>query len=84
MAANAGQPFNQEGCVMTLEELFSKIPRPNFSGLYRSVIDWFIDGMTHLYAGEFMQLTLGQAAFTLYMLWCVWVRYKDFKEGRLP
>ena len=67
---------------MTLEELFSKIPRPNFS--YERIVDWFIDGMRHLSAGEFMQLTLGQVIFTLYMLWCVWETYKDFKEGRLP
>ena len=82
MATNAGQPLNQAGCVMTLEELFSKIPRPNFSG--ERIMDWFVDGMNHLSAGEFMQLTLGQAIFTLYMLWCVWETYKDFKEGRLP
>ena len=56
MAANAGQPFNQKGSVMTLEELSNNLTY------------WFSDGLGKLIEGMFMQLTIGQAAFTVFVV----------------
>lgn len=73
MAANAGQPFNQEGCVMTLEELSNNLTY------------WFSDGLDKLIEGTFLQLTIGQAVFTVffvtvcvpYMGFILWQAFKD-------
>ena len=54
MAANAGQPFNQEGCVMTLEELSNNLTY------------WFSDGLDKLIEGTILQLIIGQSVYSIF------------------
>jgi hypothetical protein len=52
VAANAGQPLNQEGCLMTLQEIVDAS-----KALMIGFKSWFADGANHLENFEIMQLT---------------------------
>jgi hypothetical protein len=63
VATDADQPFNLEGCVMTLQEVVD--------ALKAWVVDvqaWFADGYDHLNYFEIMELTVGQALFTVALI----------------
>ncbi len=87
MATNAGQSLNQEGCVMTLEELVAKIKTLG-SEVVSSIDLWAIDaelwigsGMKNLFGGNIMQLTIGQVAFTVIFAFALGWRLLDWYLG---
>ena len=63
MVTNAGQPLNQEDCVMKLQEVVD--------ALNVNVVDvqaWFADGYQHLTNAERRQPTVDQALFTVVIM----------------
>ena len=88
MAANADQPFDQERCLMTLEELVAKV-KATGTDIVNSIDLWVIDaelwmdsGLDNLISGNIMQLTLGQLVFTVFVAlvfgWWLLVSLRDW------